>query len=81
MPWIRTKAGLVAHVKMQQPRRTRCRCGSGLFVTLLCDGVREDRGGTCDAKLCRLCTTRGPKGEDYCARCSSPKPPKQGKLL
>ena len=44
----------------------RCRCGNR--GTLLCDWkVATNKSGTCDAPLCRKCTTSPAPDKDLCA--------------
>lgn len=46
-------------------RAKRCACGKR--APLLCDWkVPEHRSGTCDAPLCRDCTTSPAPGKDLC---------------
>lgn len=63
--WIKLSNGTVAIVKHAAPRRTRCQCGSGLFAELLCDW-KVGPGKTCDAKICRACSTAPASGKDLC---------------
>jgi len=61
--------GATAIVCSRGARRERCRCGSGLPVSRLCDFELRGRkaGQTCSAKLCDRCSSRAPATElDYC---------------
>ena len=43
----------------------RCKCGNR--ATLLCDWkVPENKSGTCDAKLCKECTSSPAPDKDLC---------------
>jgi len=47
----------------QKPKR--CPCGSGEAADLLCDW-KLPAGGTCDAELCVLCSTKPAADKDLC---------------
>jgi len=48
-------------------RRQRCACGR--VATLLCDWkVPGKRSGTCDAPICRTCSTSPAKDKDLCPK-------------
>lgn len=46
------------------PRRRMERCGCGAPAGLLCDW--KVAGGTCDAPICRTCTTSPAPDKDLC---------------
>lgn len=67
----------------RKPRR-RCRCGSGIYTTLLCD-LHDAEGQTCDKPLCVACAVVMGDDVHHCpshgsvAKAASPSSP-QGEL-
>lgn len=56
--------GQTAFVCGPKPKTKPCPCGSGKGATQLCDAPVE--GGTCDAPLCKVCTSSPAPGVDHC---------------
>ena len=59
--------GVTAIVCGRFRRAPKCKCGSRLPATLLCDWkVKARKSGTCDAKICKACAKSPAPEKDLC---------------
>lgn len=69
MPCQHVKLPGGGHAIVCGPRQKapKCSCGSGRVAKLLCDWkTPEGPTATCDAKICRVCTTMPAPEKDLC---------------
>lgn len=56
-------SGFLCGPKVRVPK---CKCGSGQLAELMCDWKVGEAGATCDAKICRVCSTVPAPLKDLC---------------
>lgn len=76
-PLVDEESGVQVGFACSRGRRQGSCVGCGQSASLLCDGMTErltfgSTPRTCDAWICRACTTKGAGGVDLCPRCASP---------
>lgn len=63
--WIQLDDGTTVHLKLSNPRRTKCRFCKKWWGSRLCD-FPLGNGRTCDAPMCPACATRTGEDADLC---------------